>query len=186
VTPISLGIFASANQSASTSFESISTVTVSSSLSSVSFTSIPSTYSHLQIRLIARGSSSDSYFSLTFNSDTATNYSWHQLYGDGSSAGASGGSSASSIVSAQFTNATSNFGAGVIDILDYTSTNKAKTIRTLSGFDANGSGKVLFRSGAWYKNTSSVYDAITSITLTPVSGTVESNSHFALYGIKSA
>jgi hypothetical protein len=187
VTPISLGIFASANQSVpGTSFESIATITPGDGTSNVEFTSIPATYSHLQVRLIARGSSADSYFTLQFNGDTASNYSWHQLYGDGSSTGSSGGSSASSIVSAQFSNVTSSFGAGVIDILDYTSTNKAKTVRLLSGFDSNGSGKIVFRSGGWYKNTSSVYDAITSIKLTPVSGTIQNNSHFALYGIKSA
>lgn len=166
-------------------YESIATVTVGGGgASSISFTSIPSTYKHLQVRVFARGSSSDTYFSTIFNSDTATNYSWHQLFGDGASAGAGAGASATSMVGVQFTNNTSIFDAGIIDVLDYASTNKAKTVRSLSGYDANGSGKVLFRSGAWYKNTASVYDAITSMTLTPAAGTISEYSSFALYGIK--
>jgi hypothetical protein len=152
--------------------------------SSISFTSIPSTFKHLQVRLIGRGTVADSYFTLQFNSDTASNYSWHQLFGDGSAAGAGGSASASNIITSQYSDPTSMFGAGVIDILDYTSTNKAKTVRTLTGYDTNGAGKLMLRSGAWYKNTSSVYEAVSSLVLTPVSGTIQQYSHFALYGIR--
>ena len=166
-------------------FDALSTVTVpSGGLASVTFAAIPNTYKHLQIRTFARGTSSDTYFSTTFNSDSAANYSWHQLFGDGSSAGASGGASATSMVGVQFTNTASVFNAGIIDVLDYASTSKAKTVKSLGGFDANGSGKIILRSGAWYKNTSSVYDAVTSITLTPAVGTIEQFSQFTLYGVK--
>jgi len=70
----------------------------------------------------------------------------------------------------------------IVDIIDYASTTKIKTYKSMSGYDSNGSTKgqeIGFYSGAWYANT----NAITSITyqtpndLTP--GTV-----VALYGIK--
>jgi len=72
---------------------------------------------------------------------------------------------------------TSGFG-GVTDILDYASTNKNKTVRTLGGFDANGSGYVNLTSNLW-SNTA----AINTITINAV-GTFNQYSQFSLYGIK--
>ena len=69
----------------------------------------------------------------------------------------------------------------IIDILDYKDTNKYKTLRGLGGNDANGSGYVSFNSGSW-RSTS----AITSIKLYPDTGSFNTYSHFALYGIKGA
>jgi len=69
-----------------------------------------------------------------------------------------------------------------VDILDYTDTNKYKTMRALYGQDTNSVGGITFYSGLW-KNT----NAITTVTLIP------NNSAFwatytqaALYGIKGA
>ena len=75
--------------------------------------------------------------------------------------------------------AASTFTAGVIDILDYANTNKYKTLRTLNGGDANGSGNIQIESGSW-RNTA----AITSITLTHNGSGFTQYSSFALYGIK--
>ena len=188
MTPISLGIFASANQSAAaTSYESIATVTVGSGgASNVEFTSIPGTYTHLQIRLIARESASvtNDYIYSQFNGDTASNYATHQLSGDGSSAGAGAFTSIAQNFLQRITGANASssiFGTMIIDVLDYANTNKYKTIRQLGGFDANGSGLIYFVSGLW-QNT----NAITSIKITPGQGNFVQYSHFALYGIKSA
>jgi hypothetical protein len=73
------------------------------------------------------------------------------------------------------------FSGFVIDILDYANTNKYKTIRYLSGYDANGSGRVGLGSGSW-RSTS----AVTSITLQGLeySSNYKQYSSFALYGIK--
>jgi len=184
VTPISLGIFASANQSAAaTSFESIATVTVGSGgAANVEFTSIPSTYTHLQIRGIAKSTSSDSDIYGRFNGDSGTNYDSHRIYGSGSSVAADSEINKSSHEKiGRCGSGTSNFSANVIDILDYTNTNKYKTVRSLFGRDSNGSGYIMFSSGLW-RNT----NAITSITLYPAFGTYEQYTTFALYGIKSA
>ena len=156
--------------------------------SSVSFTNIPGTYTHLQIRAIARTTraNQEDNVQIRFNSDSAGNYASHVLYGDGATAGAfSDGSSISfntrSVVAAASSTA-STFGATVIDILDYANTNKYKTARALSGYDANGNGQVRLVSGLWMSTS-----AITSITLLSAnSADLVANSQFALYGIKGA
>jgi hypothetical protein len=184
VTPISLGIFASANQSAAaTSFESIATVTVGAGgASSIDFTSIPSTYTHLQIRGIDCGGTGSGYgyASIRLNSDTALNYSRHLLWGTGTAASAFGAinQSRAQIIRSSLTS--SYFSASVTDILDYTNTNKYKTIRVLSGVDLNGDGSATFGSSV-YMSTS----AISSITLLP-NNQFQQYTTFALYGIKVA
>lgn len=167
------------------SYESIATVDVGAGGSStITFSSIPSTYTHLQIRILARGSAANVYGSigLRFNSDTAANYSDHILGGDGASASAQADVSSTSVNSAIITggNATASiFGVGIIDILDYANTNKYKTTRNLGANDQNGGGILRFASGSWRSTT-----AVTSITLTENLGSnFAQYSSFALYGV---
>jgi hypothetical protein len=170
---------------ATNSYESIATVTVGAGgSSSISFTSIVGTYKHLQLRGFARGTGAAASYAINmrFNSDSATNYNVHGLYGDGSSAAAFGVANATVVQIDRITGAgatANNFGSFVADILDYANTNKYKTARILGGFDNNGSGEIDFDSGAW-RSTS----AITSITLTLGTGNFAQYSSFALYGIK--
>jgi hypothetical protein len=122
--------------------------------------------------------------SIQFNSDTGSNYARHYLYGDGSSpyAGASTSQTSANIGAQGAALSGSNvFGVGVIDILDYTSTNKYKTVRCLSGDDRNGSGDIQLSSGLWMSTS-----AISSITLLAQTGSANfaQYSSFALYGIK--
>lgn len=173
------------------SFESIATVTVGSGgQSTVEFTSISSTYKHLQIRLFGRTDratvTSGDWIKIQFNTDTTTNYALHSLYGDGATAAASGSASSSSAESIRLAGAgsiTSGFGAIILDVLDYTSTSKTKTIRALGGYDNNGAGQVGLTSGLWFKTP----EAITSIKLLPGGGTnFVQYTHAALYGIKDS
>jgi hypothetical protein len=171
---------------ATNSYESIATVTVGAGgSSSISFTSIPSTYKHLQIRGIGRSSDSggaDVTGRLQFNSDTATNYSSHRLYGYGSSAGADAATSVAQISFASILangNTASCFSSVVCDILDHADTNKFKTTRSLTGGDYNTGGMMFLTSGNW-RSTS----AVSSITLFLSSGNWLQYSQFALYGIK--
>jgi hypothetical protein len=181
-----IGIIASSGGAAAAAgdFESIATVTVGSGgSSSISFTSIPSTYQHLQLRTLAKHSTAleldDSL--VRFNSDSGSNYFlFHQLRGNGASATAAAGSTSTSMYVLPVTGSSvSTFAGGVMDILDYDDANKYKTVRTLTGYDANGSGNIFLRSALWM-NTA----AVTSITITPPSGTFIEYSSFALYGIK--
>jgi len=170
------------------SYESIATASVGAGATSATlgFTSIPSTYKHLQIRGIGRITSTggDSYLTLTVNGDTGSNYTYHDLYGNGSTATASGLASqtATYVQRFPFDDAlASTYGSIVMDILDYTSTNKNKTIRTLGGVDVNGSGgDIYLTSGAWLNSST----AITSLTFTPSANLFKQYSSFALYGIK--
>ena len=185
-----LGIIASGIQNSianATAYQSIATVTVGAGgSSSVTFSSIPSTYTHLQIRFLARTAraNQEDNIQLRFNSDSAGNYAAHVLYGDGATAGSfSDGTSITfntrSVVAAA--SATSGvFGGGLIDILDYTNTSKNTTVRSLNGYDNNGAGQVRLSSGLWM-NTA----AITSITiLSANAANLSEYSSLALYGIK--
>ena len=175
-----LGIMASqiSGHLSNTAFESIETVTASAS-SSITFTSIAADWAHLQIRFSTITSTGTS-IQLASNISTGTNS--HQLGGDGSDDFAN-----NSAVGTYGLYVPSDTGTGtggtapavaVIDLLDYQNTNKNKTVRSLYGCDANGSGVVEMTSGFWNSTT-----AISSLTLTPNSGNFTSGS-FALYGIK--
>lgn len=191
-----LGTFAQQGVAAG-SYESIATVTVGAGgSSSIEFTSIPGTYTHLQVRGITqtnRGTYNIDEIWMQLNSDTGNNYSDHYLFSNTESpstavsAGAHSSYGKITNIATSSSVATSVFGAAIIDILDYANTNKYKTIRALTGVDTNGAasgyaGFVSFVSGGW-RNT----NAITSIKLYPGIGTTLSQySSFALYGIKAA
>ena len=166
-------------------YESIASTTLTTATSTVTFSSIPSTYTHLQIRYTTRSERNDitDWIKLNLNSDTGNNYSSHFLRGNGSFASASASASTNYIgagTSVAQTGGANMFGTTVVDILDYTNANKYTTVRSLSGEDRNGAGFVYFESGSWL-NT----NAVTTITLTCGSGSSWSQySSFALYGIK--
>jgi hypothetical protein len=189
MTPI-LGIMASqiSGHLETGAYESISTVTVGGGGSAIiTFSSIPGTFTHLQVRAIVRdtGASYGYNVRLRFNGDSGSNYTRHNLEGNGSSASSSGSSSAeTSIPIAQTTggtNLTGNFSSFICDVLDYANTNKNKTARCLAGYDDNGSGYINLRSGSYMQTT-----AITSMTLESTGTLFEQYSSFALYGIKGA
>lgn len=169
------------------SFESIATVTVGAGgSSSISFTSIPSTYTHLQVRMIFRDTRAavGDYASLQFNSDTGSNYALHLLSGSGASAASAGYASQTSIDISRVagSSASSNvFGAAVLDILNYANTNKYKTTRSLGGVDNNGSGEIVLNSGLWMSTS-----AVSTITIKAQAGSANFSqySSFALYGVK--
>ncbi len=184
-----LGIWASQNYSRTplNGFCSISTTTVGAGgASSITFSSIPQVYKHLQVRLIGRidrsGEASD-FFTIRYNSDTGSNYDWHALEGSGTTTYAENGINTSlpRIGDITATTATANiFGVGVVDILDYTNTNKYTTTRSFTGRDANGSGWVWFGSSLW-RNTA----AVSTVTILPTIGTgFQQYTSFALYGIE--
>jgi len=176
-------------------YDSIATVTVGTAVSTITFSSIPSTYTHLQVRFIGRSvTTSGTYDSLLmrFNSDTSTNYSEHAILGNGAAVYADVNNGVGYIIVEPLTSSgaiANNFGAGNIDIIDYANTNKYKTIKHLSGMDNNNTGGTNFQygynafgSGSW-RSTS----AITSITFnTGSTSNFAQYTSFALYGIKGA
>lgn len=177
-----LGVWASANQSqyiSTTAYESIATTTVGAGgTSSIDFTSIPNTYTHLQIRAFYKTGTQYDNLGLTLNSDTGNNYAQHQIGGYGT-VFATATTSTSNPNLLITTSATSTFAVGIIDILDYANTNKYKTMRSLNGADENSSGYIILRSALW-QNT----NAITSISISKSGQTISQYSSFALYGVK--
>jgi hypothetical protein len=175
-----LGITASSILKSSTSYESIASATVGSA-GVITFSSIPSTYKHLQLRYMAKVTSATAAY-LRFNGDTATNYAWHYLNGDGSNVEAAGYATQAQI---GFTPPESGIGStqfavGIVDIADYESTTKFKTVRTFCGIDVNGvGGDIALDSGLW-RSTS----AVNSITITTFGTDFSTGTTFALYGIK--
>jgi hypothetical protein len=169
------------------SYFSIATTTLSSS-NTVGFTSIPQIYTHLQVRGIIRGGVAATGFHQAYvqlNLDTGNNYSTHYLSGDGSSGSSSNTVSSNYITVAAIpgtNNTASVFSSMVLDIFDYTNTNKFKTTRSLAGADENGAGYCWFSSGNW-RNT----NAITSLKLYANNGSAvfAQYSSFALYGVKA-
>lgn len=166
-------------------FEAIASTTLTTSAASIDFSSIPSTYTHLQLRIIARSDYADILTGgrLRFNSDTGSNYAWHRLYGDGGSATASASTSQTQIRIDRMTGTsagTNTFGVMVTDVLDYGNTNKYTTIRSLGGYDNNGNGWAVLASGLWM-NTA----AVTSISFANIDGgNLIANTQVALYGIR--
>ena len=162
-------------------FESIATVTVGAGgASNIEFTSIPSTFQHLQIRILARKSDAGvTDIPVIFNADSGSFYMSHYLLGNGSTASAGGVNTYTSFfiwyVTGSDTTA-SVFSGGIMDILDYKDTNKNTTVRTLMGYDANGTGNVMFSSGVYLKT-----NAISSIKFTR---NFAQHTQIALYGIK--
>ena len=153
------------------------------------FTSIPQTYEHLQLRVFTKSQAAGTdYYNWRYNEDaTSGNYRTHTLLGNGTSASANtnptGNTTAHIPTENPGTNATSVFGVIILDILDYSNTNKYTTTRILAGWDANGSGQVSLSSGLWLSTA-----AVTNIAIGGYATqlTTSGNASYALYGIKRA
>ena len=163
-----------------TAYDSIATVTASGGETSLNFTSIAGTYKSLQIRGWFK-SSGGGGGSMRFNSDTGSNYSRHYLGESGSTVWAGGSANQTLMFTADQSGSTYN-SVIIIDIIDYASTSKNKTMRAWNGYDVNAAGTSMYMySGLWMSTS-----AITSIQLGTANfgGTFAAGSTFALYGIK--
>lgn len=175
-------------------FEQIAIASGTGSSSSITFSSIPSGYKHLQIRFTGKSTGTSSTSSancwVRFNSDTGTNYQYQTYTGNGATISTDRGSGkteiiVSSIILSSNAAFASMMGNGIIDIVDYSDTNKYKVIKVLGGFDTNLTtgvvGRTLGGGGIWSSTS-----AITSIQLETSTGSWATSSQFALYGIKGA
>jgi len=166
------------------SFDSIATTTLSSPQSTLVVGSIPGTYQHLQIRGILKSTAIPGGTPrLYFNNDRTTNsYSMHEIFGNGGgSTGVNQQFNLDAIYASLGSQNTTQFGAYVINIFDYASTSKSKTIQFIHGFDSNASGYVSFSTGM-YTST----NAITSFGITPQqTANFDTGSTMAVYGIKA-
>lgn len=185
-----LGTFAQGAAGGATAFESIASATGTGSSAEITFSSIPSTYQHLQIRYLARGDGAingQAGLSLRFNGVTSSNYVTHGIRGSGSAVSGYGSATQQYLELQDAVlrgGATANcFSVGVIDIHNYASTTQYKTIRSIYGCDSNSvNGSIGLQSGSLFSTT----NAISSITVLITVGNFTNTSTFALYGIKGA
>lgn len=168
------------------SFESIATVTVGAGGSTnISFTSIPSTYKHLQLRMYNRTNrsySGNTVDAVNIKLDGNLYTKLHRLGGDASTASANvatDGFYTAQNGSGSTTN--SAWGSQVFDLLDYSNTNKNKVGRLVGGFDS-GIGGGYIQISSWLWNTTTTPTSIDIYSLTGSS--FYQYSSFALYGIK--
>ena len=161
-------------------YEPIETQTLGTAVASVTFSSIPQTYTDLV--LIANSSTttvaSSEINKMTFNSDTATNYSTTTLAGNGSSAASFRATSQAYIRAGRNTaNGESYFVPNKIQIMNYANTTTFKTA-IAQGPEA---GAYIENDVGLWRSTS----AITSVTLTAGLNNYKVGSTFTLYGIKA-
>lgn len=180
------GILSSSGSGAAAAYELISSSILTGTASSITFGSIPQTYKHLEIRATLRsdraGAESE-IVTFRFNSDTGSNYATHFLSSNGSSVSSSNYSAETYMRGEAYpggADTTNAFGAFVLQITDYTSTNKTKTQRLFSGRRGSSQYAVSLRSGLWNST-----NAITTITLNNFfSSNFVSGTRVSLYGIK--
>ena len=170
-------------------YEPIASQTLGSNTATVTFSSIPGTYTDLRLVFQCKTSDASSRaVLLRLNSDTAGNYSWTRLYGSGSSAASDRFTGAAptnyNFLDVGFLPGGANgLGFSAVDLMSYANTNVFKTVLCAweSQQAASGSQFVTREVGLW-RSTS----AITQIDLSMATGDVVSGATFSLYGIKAA
>lgn len=177
---IPFGILGSAGGDSS-KFQLIATALADGSSQSVTFASIPNTFTHLQLRIVANANLATRYNLVRVNGNTS-NYKSHVLYGDGSSVNSDAPSAGTGAFVGGYydvPSSTNHFGAAIVDILDYANTSKFKTFKSLSGVPSSAP-IIGLNSGAYLLTT-----AVTSVSVTCSGGGYYTNgSRFSLYGIK--
>lgn len=160
----------------SPAYESIASNTVGSGgASTITFSSIPSTYTHLQARIMTTASTLDD---LGMKVNSTVGLKTHWLRGNGTTAvGLTNNPwSTYGLYISENGNEPTYPTAIIVDLLDYTNTNKNKVIRILGGTDKNGSGRVWLASG--------LFDDLTAVSSITFTSSFAQYSSIALYGIK--
>lgn len=172
-------------------YESIASATGTGSSATITFSSIPGTYQHLQLRFLGRNTGTgtvlqDVYVQINGNT-TSSNYAYHGIYGDGTTAATKGVTNlAGCYVESSLLQSGGTSGAltaGILDIHDYASTTKNKTLRWIVGSNQNNA-TATNQSISLYSGLFAQTGAITSLSIITASNSWSTNSTFALYGIK--
>jgi hypothetical protein len=181
-----LGIFSAAGAGVVDlgSYDLLETQVLASAQSSILFSSLSTyspTYKHLQIRATVRSvrAAADDQLTLRISGDSAGNYAWHRLLGDGSTVSSTGATSLATpqVAAVPANTATASMFAGlVIDVLDPYSTTKNKTVKSLNGF----AGNWIALHSVLHMSTS----AVSSIELIGQNGNLATGTRVSLYGIK--
>lgn len=195
---IPLGFWAASGASVSTgAFEQIASSIISGTTNTVTFSSIPQTYKHLQLRITYQvNTSTTSEYGLTINPNSGVaNSAFHWLAGNGTSVYSTVRSATntanyglipyvqpSSVGGSTINPSTyqSQFVTGIVDILDYASTTKNKTFKSFSGHTVGGTYNVSLASMLMADTA-----AITQLSMYASNApNYTVGSRFSLYGIK--
>jgi len=169
-----------------TAFESIASATGTGSSGTITFSSIPGTYQHLQIRgnAIPSTANGTQQIAIRLNGATGT-YRTHYISGNSSSVEAGTNTTTSIRLNNQSSLGSSTYPVVfIIDIHDYASTTKNKVTRHFTGQEENATGAVTptveLSSGLWVDTS-----AITSVTILMLNANFTTSSTISLYGIKA-
>lgn len=162
-------------------YEKIASTTLGSAASSITFSSIASTYTDLIVVVQGTYSTSDDLICLRYNNDTGSNYSSTNMYGNGTSAQAYRASNATSIQAGWYPNPG---GASVVSnmvshIFNYSNTTTYKT--NISRGDTSNVQGTAARVGLWRSTA-----AVNRIDLIMLAGNLQSGTTATIYGIKAA
>jgi hypothetical protein len=161
----------------------LANLTLSGTDATVTFSSIPATYRDLVVVISTRSDTNAAAdnMGLYFNSDTGNNYSTLRMLGTGSTTVS--GTAPTSARIAQLTvpaaNLSTQFGVATVHIMDYSATDKHKTVLVRS----NTAGDQVHAAAGRWASTNAITSV--SIDLYATSANFVSGSTFALYGIVS-
>jgi hypothetical protein len=167
-------------------FELIASDVLSSTTSSVTFSSIPATFTDLVLKLAARSdtNSVDDLFYIRLNGVTSSLYSFTNISGNGSSVSSSRGSGSPLAFNYLLNGATSTantFTNFELYIPSYT-VSQSKSIGSFGVRENNTSSALILNTASVFRSNS----AISEITAFPGFGSFVSGSSFYLYGIKNS
>ena len=182
---IPLGFWAASGGGGGGGFDLLETTVLTSTATTVSFTGLDaySDYKHLQLRMLTRDSAAQNVNLrfLRFNGVSTSDYYYHSIYASATTVTKSKAAAGYINLGRGVSNsqAANIFSQNLVDILDFSSTNKRTTTRALQ----NAYGSSFRETGLWsgmYNST----EAITSLELAlQDSGGFMAGSRFSIYGI---
>lgn len=163
-------------------FELISSYTATGTVSSVTISSIPSTFTDLVIEYSGRtnGGTTGNDLLISLNGSTA-NFTHRRLQGSGSTVASYNGSTGNAGIDNGNTSSANVFSNTSIYIPNYAGSNY-KSISSDSVTENNATEAYTFFGAVLWSNTA----AINSVTLTPYAGSILQYSTIYVYGVKNA
>jgi hypothetical protein len=167
---------------AGSTYTPIATTTLGTAAASYTFSSISGSYTDLVLIATTNttGVAGDDDLYMRFNGDTGSNYSWTRLFGNGTSAASSRGTSTvyCRVGNSAGTSATTTFPTTIINIMNYSNATTNKTAISRGNNSAVAAETIV----SMWRSTA----AITSITILPQTANLRIGTTFTLYGIASA
>jgi hypothetical protein len=158
-------------------YEPINSQTLGTATATVTFNSIPQTYTDLVLITNGYDVPGGGYVTMQINGDTAANYSRTTMSGNGSTMSSIRNAN-STVLYPTIGSSLTNIGGDIVYLANYSNINIFKTILFRGSQTASAT---ILQIGLW-RSTS----AITSFTLSGAGGNIAANSTFTIYGIKAA